>query len=262
MKHDQPSKSLLNFRRELEGVLNTILASSRYEYTFIFLKEKKKELNVPDEIFDEFITPLEKFEGRNFTYNYLFISVITILETYLKDRLIEELNTFPEKRKKLLKDYKIERKLGVEDVLAGVDPLVNEILGKVVFHKFSKVNILYDIVFDEIKILEFIPKNLWQYVKIRHDLVHRSGNRGDKKILVSEWRLIDVMSDVSQWVENIDYFYRKGTLKKRHISFISKYGKSSKNYPHYEFFRNLMNQNFSNKMPEIGTNPNDEYLHL
>lgn len=260
MKHDQPSKSLLNFRRELEDILNTILASTRYEYTFIFLKEKKKELDVPDKIFDEFIAPLEKFEGRNFTYNYLFISVITILETYLKDRLIEELNTFPEKKKKLLKDYKIERKLGVEDVLAGIDPLVNEILSKIVFHKFPKVNILYEITF-EIKILDFIPRNLWQYVKIRHDLVHRSGNRGDKKILVSEWRLIDVMSDVSQWVENIDYFYRKGTLKKRHISFISKYGKSSKNYPHYEFFRNLMIHDFD-KMPEIGTNLDDEYLHL
>lgn len=260
MSNDKPSNSIQIFRKELDDILNTLLAISRYQYTYALLKEKKEELNIPKDIFNEFITPLEKFEERNFTNNYLFINVITILETYLKDRLIEELIQFPEKKEKLLKEYNLSRKLSVKDVLCGINPLVNEILDGIIYHNFNKVDILYKIIMNT-KILEFISEDIWSFVKIRHELVHRSGNVQNKKILISEFKLISMMSEVSKWAENIDYYYRKKKIKKKHISFISRYDKHSKNFPHFELFNKLMTKNYSSKVKPIGHIDN-EYLHL
>ena len=260
MKKDKPSNAIINFRKELDDILNTILATARYQYTFMFLKDNKDKFKIPDDIFNEFINPLEHFEERNFTYNYLFITVITVLETYLKDRLIEELENFPEKKEKLLKEYKINRKLEIEDVLSGIDPIVKEILDSVIYHNFSKGSVLYRIILD-IKILDFIPEELWTYVKIRHELVHRAGNIDKKKLLVSEYRLITTMSDVSKWAENIDYLCRKGVLKKKHISIISKYDKHSKKYPDNEFFSRLMRRNYGSKVKSIDYQ-NDEYIYV
>ena len=261
MRKDKASNSIINFRKEIEDILNTILANNRYQYTFLILKNKQKEFKIPDKVMDEFISPIENFEKRNFTFNYLFISVITILETYLKDRIVEELNNFPSKKKDLIKNYKIDRKLGVEDIIAGIDPIVEEIINGIIYHNFSKVSVLYKIVL-KTKILEFIPKSLWRYVKIRHDLVHRSGNIDSKKIMILEFRLLGVMSDISKWAENIDYYCRKGVIKKKHTSIISMYEKCSKNYPNNEFFDKLMRQNLSRKAPAIDAKLDNEFHYI
>lgn len=237
------SSSIQVFRNDLNDILNTLIAITRYRYLITFFENEKNKHDIPKEIYEEFISPIHKFDEQNLINNYLFIGVITTMETYLKNRLIEELTNYPDKKTTLLKQYNLNRKLNIDDILNGIEPIINEILNNVIYHNFQKVDILYKILL-EINILSFIPNNLWNLIKIRHELVHRNGYINEKKLLIRELTLINSMTEISGWVENIDFYYREGRTLKKLPSFLHKYERMSKKYLQNEFFTHLMIDQF------------------
>ncbi len=217
------SKSYGNFKKDLEGILSSIITLDFYKYASEALFVKRKNIKLDTEWDEKIFERIHSFEKLNHVYNSLFISLIAILETYLQDRLIEELKHNDEKINHLITKYSIERKLTVEDVIKGPRHIAIEIIQGTIFHKLPTVNTLYKIVFgaDILSLLK--EKKIFQLIEVRHKIVHHSSRVGDKTIIIREIGVLNAMNLISRWLENIEFYLNNKKERRSFPNYVNRY---------------------------------------
>ena len=170
------SNSIKVFEENMNNLLHIIFALGCSGALVEISKEKLyQDVENPSEIIQVMDEIIDSYDNETIIY-ILFSHIITIMEVYLKDRIIEEFQEHPEKVVKFIKKYHLDRKITKEDVLVGPDGFATSILDGIIFHQMKKVQKIYEIVFD-FDILQFIDyKHLEFFITLRHEIVHR-GNR-------------------------------------------------------------------------------------
>jgi len=140
-------------------------------------------------------------------YRQIFIGVISVMETYLSDAFIINtlenelfyrnfISTHPEfaKRKFELRN--------IFEMNEQIKSIAKKIMLDVIFHKLPTVKRMYESTFD------FKFPNItkaFEFVIIRHDLVHRNGKTKEgKTIVVDKLFLKELFSTISLLIEELD----------------------------------------------------------
>ncbi|MBL7149215.1 MAG: hypothetical protein ISS80_03995 [Candidatus Cloacimonetes bacterium] len=264
-KKYKPSKSLIIFRVDLDEIFNTINTLFFYRYISGALKKNKKKIGLTITEDNSIFESVKKFEKQNYSFNFLYINLVAILEAYLQDRIAEELIINKEKINKLILEYDIHKKLTPQDIINGPITLADEILNGVVFHKLETVNILYKIVFGFDALSLMRGKKIWNVIKVRHKIVHRAGRIGHRKIFVRETGLLDAMTTISAWVENIDFYYRNKKERKHFPNFLSRHGKKINELFKSNIFKEgelIVNDEIFSNMPSFMKIKEDKHIHI
>lgn len=145
----------------------------------------------------------------DYFYRILFANVITIMETYLSDTLIQMvlsneklLRRFVEKTKSFKKDKIAIDKIYVE--LSRMDERVKKYLADISWHKLSWVKPIYKVVLNVD--IEISKNGLMKAVFDRHDIIHRNGKtKKGKELKIGKqdvYRLLETVDDIVQNIEN------------------------------------------------------------
>lgn len=133
----------------------------------------------------------------------LYTGVITALETYLSDRFISSLNSDPRLQRKFIEttpEFK-SKPIRLSDVFQAHEQIgktVKDYFASFTWHRLEKVKPMYR---DTLSV-EFPPElgELFKAIKVRHDLVHRSGKTQDGKEHVLNER------EITKLIEHADKF--------------------------------------------------------
>jgi hypothetical protein len=224
------SNSIKTFHEDLLEIFNSVLTLNLYRYITATLKNKKEDLGVNSKADLKLFDFIEAFEAYNYIYNSLYINLVAILETYLQDRLYEELKSDSSKIHKLVLNYNLERKFTAKDIIEGPNPIAQEILDGIIYHNLPAVNILYKVIFN-IEILSLMKnKRIFEIIKIRHKIVHRSGRIDEKKIFIRSFTLLEDMTAIAAWVENMDFYILNKTEKKSFPNYGSRHSREFNKY--------------------------------
>lgn len=141
-------------------------------------------------------------------YKLLYANVITAMETYLSDALINTIMSDPSYRRKFVEaneDFKKE-KFNLAEIYSKMDTLDQQIkkyLIELIYHNLAKVEVLYKISLN----LQF-PEDLadiHRAVTIRHHIIHRNGKTQDgKPIKITKEKIENIIEKVSTFVNHID----------------------------------------------------------
>ena len=245
------SKSIKVLNEDFKDIYDSILSLSIYQYSnSAFFNNINISPNLTDfekEIFQQ----IRKFENHNYLYNSLYISIFATLETYLNNRLSEELEKNNHKCEQLILKYNMHRHYTSKDIINGPKIVAKEILDSIIYHNLPKVNSLFKIVF-ELDILNILEtKRLFQIIKIRHKIVHQSGRINEVKIFVREYAILKDMTLINKWLQNIDSLTTTGKPKNTNTDFFMKFLKTISKYAASPIFEDAMvdlMQNDLNKM--------------
>lgn len=169
--------------------------------------------------FDTFSTQMEAnkkiFENSTLTPDMeaaldklLFANIITCLETYLSDALINTVLDNDVLLKRFVENFKEYKDISLRlcDIYKKMDDikkLVKEDLYKLMYHNLFKIRPIYKTVFD----IDF-PDNISEIAKkisIRHHLVHRNGKDQDgNQIIISKDELHKTFNLIYNFVKEID----------------------------------------------------------
>ena len=195
------------------------------------------------------ISIIEKSDQR-LVVNYLFVNIVSTMEVYLKERLIEKLNEDEQLTYKFLREYKYDRKLTVDDVFNGPETLLNSFLDSIIYHNVKKVDAMYKIVFG-VSIMGFINQEALNWiVELRHIIVHDAGfTKSGKKVEIFDDHALWAMNQVTRFVESIDYFIRNGKVRKKFRNYLNSLINS-----HDQIFESLSKRDtlLAKKFKEIG----------
>lgn len=146
-------------------------------------------------------------ELKNSFFKMIFVSVITSMETYLKDTFIIKLFGSDTYINNLLQNNAgiNEKKYSLKKIKEDSDFLNNKIkeyLSSIMWHNLKKVSGLYKEAFDTTLCLN---KNLIDAVEKRHDIVHRNGKtKDDIEFKISKEDVINLKNSVSIFVKTIE----------------------------------------------------------
>ncbi len=223
-KSNEPVKI---FRQNINDLLFSFTSFYSYHNLITLLKNKveikNKEIN---EILKEIIHKKEK--QRDLFWNLCFINLITLMEVYLKEKLLEKINSKSEFLQTFLERFDINRKITIKDVYEGPEKLAHSLINELSFHNISKVNKIYEIVFG-FRIYDFTKNNeIEKWIKIRHILVHHNGIYRGEKITISDIMFIKACHCVIEFIEGIDYFERHKAKRKKYPRMWKYYDKFQK----------------------------------
>ncbi len=145
--------------------------------------------------------------AKSFT-RILFASVITSVETYLADTFLSFVQNSPALLRRCVEQIPElkERKLDLGAIFGRYEGLGNEVrdyLLGVIFHDLAKVNRMYQSVLDV-----HFPKemgDLYRAVKLRHDIVHRSGkSKQGASQVISASDLRTLVAQVKKFIGHIE----------------------------------------------------------
>lgn len=147
----------------------------------------------------------------------IFVNVITILETYLSDLVITEVDKHEILQIRLVEESNIfkDQKIPKKEIFKVRDSIKKEILeelNKIVYHNLNKVIPLFKNVLriDLTKGIKNLPKEI---VK-RHDIIHRNGkDRNGRKTEIT----LENITILIQEVENIILYIEEQKLNKYKI---------------------------------------------
>ena len=213
-------KSIKTFRKNVNSIFGSFINRRLFEFLkeFCIIQEEKFDFEEISKILRQF--ELIKSEDR--TINYLFISIISSMELYLKERLLEQIEQDKSFIEKFLNKYDIQRKLTVDDVMKGPEQLAKELLDNIIYHNIEKVHKVYQIFFD-FSILEFVEvKSLKSDIKLRHLIVHSAGKARDKELVIQDG-FIFTLNRISKFIESIDFYIEHETKKTRFSNYLLKY---------------------------------------
>lgn len=186
------------FNDYFDDYSEAVESNTEFFETFYNQMEKIKKLSENDILNEELIDTLDKL---------LFSNMITCLETYLSDALINTISTneifvknfvenFTEYKKCSFKFNEIYKKMD------NIEKKVKEDLLSLMYHNLDKIKAIYKITFN----IDFPDiTNLMKKVNIRHDLVHRNGkNKNGREHTISKTELNETYYLVLEFVKNID----------------------------------------------------------
>jgi hypothetical protein len=138
----------------------------------------------------------------------LYTGVITALETYLSDRFISSLNSDPLIQRKFVEttpEFKLKT-VPLSDVFQAhekIDETVKAYFASFTWHRLEKVKPMYR----DTLAVEFPPElgELFKAIKVRHDLVHRSGKTQDgKEHLLNEKEITKLIEHVEKFIAVVE----------------------------------------------------------
>lgn len=209
------SNSIKVFEENLNNLLQIIFALNCSGVFVEISKEKLyQDVGEPEKIIQVMNEIIDSYDNETITY-ILFSHIITIMEVYLKDRIIEEFQEKPEKIVEFISNYHLNRKITKEDVLLGPDGFATSILDDIIFHQMTKVQKVYEIVFG-FDILQFIDyKSLESFITLRHEIVHRGNKDKFKKMGLSKTKVVVYLGVINQFILSVDYYIAHGKKRKR-----------------------------------------------
>jgi hypothetical protein len=157
----------------------------------------------------------ENYITSNLTIRKLiFTNIITVLETYLSDLLITEVNKQERLQVRLVEKSNIFKKIKIDksDIFRVQDNLKKEIideLNKISFHSLKQVIPMFRNVLeiDFSHELKHLPKDILK----RHDIVHRNGKSTDS---VKTEVTMENLSSLLQEVQNIVKYIEREKINK------------------------------------------------
>ena len=233
------SKSIKFVIDDFRDIYNTVMSISLYEYiNYSLFKDPKAELNKGAlKVFTE----IKKFEKNNKLYNYFTVHIVSIMENYLHNILIESIEADEEKSLRFIKEYKLDRNLTPQDVIDGPKLLAIKTLKTLIYHNLPKVNSIFKIIFDlDILNIENVDiKKIFRIVKLRHGIVHKSSRFKEKEVCIKQDTFLAYLDLISDWLLNIDSLIQNGRPRKR-----------TTNY-RYKFYREISSK-IENPLLEVG----------
>lgn len=171
----------------------------------------------PKDNFDAHLIQLQELSNisikqnlENSFFKLLYVNIITILETYLRDTFLNKLflgdalKKFIETNKDILK--KNYRLCDIYQHNNFVNDEIKEYISEVLWHNLPKVSEFYKIAF-EVNFPEF--GNLFKAVKTRHDIVHRNGkDKDDVEFQIYKKDVIALLQDVENFVKNLEQNFK------------------------------------------------------
>ncbi|WP_196887308.1 hypothetical protein [Aureivirga sp. CE67] len=219
------SKAIELLNSDLKDIYDTLISISLYAYvsSSLFNTPNKKLSEEEIKVYNH----LKKNEKRNTIYNSFMINLISIMESYLKNMLIEIILDDKSKSEKFVRKYKFERHLTSNDVVNGSEFLTISVLNDVIYHNLPKVNSLYKIItgIDILNIEGAEIKKIFKIIKLRHKMVHQANRINDRKIFLKELTLLHFITVISDWLLNIDCLILNGNLRKRTTNYTMKFYK-------------------------------------
>jgi cyclopropane fatty-acyl-phospholipid synthase-like methyltransferase len=114
MKKSQSIQYAVN---DFTDIYDTILSVSVYQYvSSSFFKGSNQKLNIEEEKIYDY---LKKIERQNNLYNYLTINIISIMESYLHNVLIEFIEKDDSRTLKFVNEYRFEKNITNKNVIEG-----------------------------------------------------------------------------------------------------------------------------------------------
>lgn len=148
---------------------------------------------------------------ENSFFKLLYVNIITILETYLRDTFLNKL-FFGDALKKFIKTNKdiLKKNYRLCDIYQHnnfVNDEIKEYISEVLWHNLPKVCEFYKITF-EVDFPEF--GNLFEAVKTRHDIVHRNGkDKDDVEFQIYKKDVIALLQDVENFVKQLEQNFKE-----------------------------------------------------
>lgn len=163
---------------------------------------------------DRFLSYVIKIYPDRYVKNLFLVRLVTLLEEYLKNRLLEEFNKNETSVTNFLTGYFTDRKLTVKDVLDGPQKLAISFLDDILFHNLPKVEKVYSLTFklDIKKLCNF--KLLMTIVKMRHLIVHEGAKEEKSRQKLQTHSLQTCLDEINKLIENIEFSIKNGRPKK------------------------------------------------
>ena len=214
------------YKRDLKNLISAY-KGVRLNDAFINILDIKIDKSILAKLkLDSFISQLIKTYPYQYLNDLFFVRLVTLLEEYLKNRLIQEFDENETSIKNFLLNYTTDRKLTSIDVVNGPKILATSFLDDITFHNMPKVERVYyaTFKFDIKKFCDF--KRLVIIVKLRHILVHNGGKTKSKEKLIT-YSLQTCLDEINRLIENIEFCIKNGRPKKivKRID-IENYGRS------------------------------------
>lgn len=153
--------------------------------------------------------------SQKLLYRTLFANIISSMEAYLSDKLISQVLSTNESKKKFVENYKEykETKLSLSDIyrkMENMDSLIVKSLKDIIYHNLPLVKNLYKAALG-IDIGDI--SELMKYVAIRHDIVHRNGkNKKGELCNISKDDVTELATKISDFIRNIEFEFSKKFL--------------------------------------------------
>lgn len=168
------------------------------------------------ELFDEthadVIKVLEKIDSldedmKSYLYRLLYANLITCMETYLSDTLIQYVTENDEYLRKFTETYKPFKKqtFTADDIFNRMDHLKDIVKGELrelTYHNLPKIKPIF---MDSMGIDIGVIKELYKAVLIRHDIVHRNGkDKEGKEHVITKEDVEKLCNQVNDFMYNIE----------------------------------------------------------
>lgn len=178
-----------------------------------FIEEDEKAYSVYfDSHLEETLYALNKIDtldekSKKLLYRTLYANVISSLEAYLSDRLIQKVLSSGELKKKFVESFKIfqETKFSISEIYEQMDALDNRIknsLRDIIYHNLPIVKNIYRLTLD-VDLGDI--SDLMKCISIRHDIVHRNGRDKDGNLsTINKDDVLELAEIVSNFISNIE----------------------------------------------------------
>lgn len=165
-----------------------------------------------DEHVRETIDVLDKIEvldevSKKLLYRTLYANVISSMEAYLSDRLIQKVLSSEETKRRFVESFKIyeETKFSLSEIFKKMEELdvrIKKTLRDIIYHNLPVIKNIYrstlDIDLGDIS-------NLMKCISIRHDIVHRNGKDKDGNLrIINKDDVLNIATSVSEFILNIE----------------------------------------------------------
>ena len=180
---------------QMREFIARIEANIDYYQTFQEEIENLKELSAIN-----LAPPLQKM-----LYRQIYIGVITCLETYLLDALVQQAIATDENKRRFAEKYEFKNSRvevkNVYEFLKNIEEKIKNELADLIYHNVRKISAIYKAVLR----VDFSPsEQLYTAIGVRHDLVHRNGKTKDGKFhKLTKLDVEKVMVEVERLVTEI-----------------------------------------------------------
>ena len=165
-----------------------------------------------DEHVRETIDVLDKIEvldesSKKLLYRTLYANVISSMEAYLSDRLIQKVLSSEETKRHFVENFKDfeDVKISLSDIYENIENIESRIkksLREIIYHHLPRIRNIYK---STLNIDLGDISDLMKCVSIRHDIVHRNGKDKDGNLqVINKNDVEELATKVTEFIRNIE----------------------------------------------------------
>jgi len=158
---------------------------------------------------------LVKPDLENSFYKMLYVNIITILETYLRDNFVKNLYSGDYLKKFIETNTDIRKKnyklCNIYQHYNLVNEEIKSYINEILWHNLSKVSEFYKFTFS-IDFPEIVTLN--KDIAIRHDIVHRNGkNKDNIEFYINKETVIELLQKVEKFIVELEQNFNNKARK-------------------------------------------------